>query len=102
MLGAVQLNGGSADFTAKLTKNWTWKLDLTAADNQLLGVKSSGNELRTYSVSIGLRRQIFRNMFMNLFFERLNQTGSIAGLASGNHNLAGVSFEYNFIKPVGR
>jgi hypothetical protein len=102
LTGAVELDGGSADFSWKLTQNWSWRLDLAAADNQLLAVKSGQNELRTYSAGVGLSRRIYRNMSMNLFFERVNQVGSIAGISTGNHDVAGVSFEYNFVKPVGR
>lgn len=102
LTGALELDGGSADLSWKLTKNWTAKLNLAAADNQLLVVKNSQNELLTYSASLGVSRRIFNNFSMNLFFERLNQTRSIAGLTTGNHNLAGLSFEYNFTKPVGR
>jgi hypothetical protein len=102
LTGAVELDGGSADFSWKLTQNWSWILNLAAADDQLLAVKSSQDEMRTYSATFGLSRRIFRNMSMNLFFERLNQVGSIVGFASGNHDLAGMSFEYNFVKPVGR
>jgi hypothetical protein len=102
LIGAVELNGGSADFSWKLTRNWSWKLDLAGADNQLLAVKSSQNEFRTYSATFGLGRQIFRNASVNFFFERLNQVGRVAGFAAGNHDLAGVSVQYNFVKPVGR
>src|ERR1700676_3649899 len=69
LIGAVELNGGSADFSWKLTRNWSWRLDLAAADSQLLAVKSSQNELRTYSATFGLSRQIFKNTSVNLFFE---------------------------------
>jgi len=100
--GAVELNGGSAIFTWKLSPGWSMNLNLAAADNQLLAVKTGQNELRTYSASLGLSRKIFKNMYMNFFFERLNQVGSIAGIGTGNHDLAGVSFQYNFLKPVGR
>lgn len=98
----MELNGGSADFSWKLSKNWNLKLDGAAADDQLLAVTTGPNELRTYSASVGLSRRIFKDVSMNLFFERLNQTGNLTGLASGNHNLAGVSISYDFVKPVGR
>jgi hypothetical protein len=102
LTGAVELNGGTADFSWKLTENWDMRLGLAAADNKLLAVKTSQNELRTYSASLGLSRRIFKNLSMNVFFERLNQTGGVTGLRSGNHDLAGASFEYNFLKPFGR
>jgi hypothetical protein len=100
--GAVELNGGSADFRWKLSRSWSTDLNLAAADNQLLVVKTAQNELRTYSASLGLSRQIFKNMSMNFFFERLDQVGSIAGITTGNHDVAGVSLAYNFSKPIGR
>jgi hypothetical protein len=102
LLGAVELNGGSADFSWKLTNRWSLKLDLAGADNQLLGVSAGQHELLTYSGSVGLGREILRNTFMNLFFQRLNQTGGILGLSTGNHDIVGVSFQCRFAKPLGR
>jgi len=78
------------------------RMDLAAADNQLLAVKTGAAELRTYSATLGFGRRIYKNVSMNLYFERLNQAGSIAGLSSGNHDLAGVSVSYEFSRPIGR
>ncbi len=100
--GAVNLNAGSAHFDWKLSPNWNMRMDLMAADNQLLGVKTGATELRTYSATAGFGRRMYKNVSMNLFFERLNQAGSIVGLSSGNHNLAGVSISYDFSRPIGR
>src|SRR5713101_5224981 len=100
--GAVDLNAGSAHFDWKLSPNWSMKMDLMAADNQLLAVKTGAAELRTYSATLGFGRRIYKNVSMNLYFERLNQAGSIAGLSSGNHDLAGVSVSYDFSRPIGR
>ena len=100
--GAVDLNAGSAHFNWQLSPNWSMKMDLMAADNQLLAVKTGAVELRTYSATLGFGRRIYKNASMNLFFERLNQAGSIVGLSSGNHNLAGVSISYDFSRPIGR
>lgn len=100
--GAVDLNAGSARFNWKLSPNWNAKMDLAAADNQLLGVKTGAVELRTYSATVGFGRRIYRNVSMNLYFERLNQSGDIAGLSTGNHDLAGVSLSYDFSRPIGR
>lgn len=102
LTGAVELDGGSVDFSWKLTQNWNLRLDGAAADNQLLAVKTGPNELRTYSATMGLSRRIFKDVSVNFFFERLNQTGNLTGFAAGNHDLAGVTLEYNFLKPVGR
>ena len=102
LTGAVELDGGSADFSWRLTQSWNLKLDLAAADNQPLAVKVGQNELLTYSASLGLGRQISKNISMNFFFQRINQTGNLTGFRPGNHDLAGMSFEYNFLKPVGR
>src|SRR6266851_702762 len=100
--GAVDLNAGSAHFDWKLSPNWSMKMDLMAADNQLLAVKTGAVDFRSYSATLGFGRRIYRNASMNLFFERLNQAGSIIGLSSGNHNLAGVSISYDFSRPIGR
>jgi hypothetical protein len=102
LTGAVELNGGSANFKWKLSPRWNLALDLAAADNQLLAVKTGQDELRTYSASMGLSRQLSKHLFMNLFFERLNQTGTLIGLPAGNHDIAGVSISYDFLKPIGR
>jgi len=100
--GAVVLNAGSAHFNWQLSPSWSMKMDLMAADNQLLAVKTGAAELRTYSATLGFGRRIYKNASMNLFFERLNQAGNIIGLSSGNHNLAGVSISYDFSRPIGR
>src|SRR5713226_8630286 len=102
LTGAVVLNTGSAHFDWKLSPNWNMRMDLAAADDQLLAVKTGATELRTYSATVGFGRRIYKNVSMNLFFERLNQAGSIAGLSGGNHNLAGVSLSYDFSRPIGR
>ena len=102
LTGAVELDGGSADFSWKLTDRWSLRLDLAGANNQLLGVTTGQSRLLTYSASVGLRREILRNTYMNLFFQRLNQTGGILGFSTGNHDMAGVSFECRFAKPLGR
>lgn len=102
LLGAVELDGGSADFSWELTNRWSLRLDLAGADNQLLGVTAGQHELLTYSASVGLSREILRNTFMNLFYQRLNQTGGILGFSTGNHDLVGVSFQCRFAKPLGR
>ena len=102
LMGAVQLNGGSADFSWKFTNRWSLRLNVAGADNQLLGVTTGQQELLSYSASVGLSREILRNTFMNLFYQRLNQTGGIPGLSTGNHDMAGVSFQCRFAKPLGR
>ena len=102
IIGTVELNGGSANFSWKLSPKWSMNLGLSAADDQLLGVKTGANELRSYSARLNLGREIYKNVGVNLFYERLNQSGSLAGLVSGNHDVAGVSLDFSFTKPVGR
>jgi hypothetical protein len=102
IIGAVVLNGGSATFSWKLTPKWSMNLGFSAADNQLLAAKTGESELLTYSARVNLGRQIYKNVGVNLFFQRLNQTGGLAILVSGNHDVAGVSLDFNFTKPVGR
>jgi hypothetical protein len=100
--GAVNLDAGSAHFDWKLSPNWSMKMDLMAADSQLLAVQTGGGDFRSYSATLGFGRRIYKNISTNLFFQRLNQAGNIIGLSSGNHNLAGVSISYDFSRPIGR
>lgn len=103
LVGAVKLNAGTADFTWKLTKRWRMTSSLAGADDQLLAAQqNSQNELRTYSASLGLARQLSKNVSINMSYERLNQTGGFAAFPVGNHDLADVSITYSFMKPLGR
>ncbi len=102
LFGAVTLDSGSADLTWKLTSHWNLRADIAGANNHLLGVQNRQSELRTYSARMGLSRQISQDLSMDFFYERINQTGILPGLPTGNHDLVGVSFAYTFKKPIGR
>ena len=102
LVGAVKLNAGTANFSWRLTNRWSLTAGLAGADDQLLAVQSAQNELRTYSARVGLQRQLSKNFSMNMSYERLNETGGLAGLPTGNHDLASASLVYSFLKPLGR
>jgi hypothetical protein len=102
LVGAVELNSGSANMSWKLAPRWSLNGSISGADDQLLAVQNGSNEARTYSASLGLGPQISRNISVQFYFERLNQTGSLSGFASGNHDIAGASLAYTFRKPLGR
>lgn len=102
LVGAVNLNSGTASFRLRLTKRWNLNSSLMGADDQLLAVQSGQQGLLRYSASLGLGRQLSKNVSVNMSFERLNQTGGFAGLAAGNHDLAFASISYSFLKPLGR
>ena len=102
LVGAVKLNAGTADFSWRLTGRWSLTSALSGADDQLLAAQNAQDELRTYSARVGLKRQLSRNLGLNMSYERLNETGGFAGLPIGNHDLATASITYSFLKPLGR
>jgi hypothetical protein len=103
LIGAVELTSGKADLVWQLTRNWSLTSTIAGADETLLAVNNTaGNELRSYSGQIGVRRQFLRDLGIRCFYERLNQTGSIDGLAVGNRDIVGASLQYSFLRPVGR
>lgn len=102
LVGAVKLNAGSAKLSWKLTDRWSLTSTVMGADDQLLAVQNAQDELRTYSARVGLKRQLSRNFAVNMSYERLNETGGLAGLPVGNHDLVSASLVYSFLKPLGR
>ncbi|MGB6624510.1 MAG: hypothetical protein WBE43_06965, partial [Candidatus Acidiferrales bacterium] len=102
LVGAVELDMGTATFTGKLSPHWDVFSTISGAQDQLLASSSPQSGLLTYSVRAGLRQQIWRDISMSWFYERLNQTGGFAGFPIGNHDLAGVSLTYTLLKPLGR
>jgi hypothetical protein len=102
LFGAVTLDNGSATVSWKLSPNWNLNASFLVANNQLFAVQNSQSELRTYATNLNLTRRIGKNLSMNLFFSRFSQTGTLAGISTGNHDAVGVSLGYTFLKPVGR
>lgn len=103
LVGAVELDSGSAELSTKLASRWTLFTTISGSNNQLLAsTSSSQNSLLTYSGEVGLRQQIWRDIAMSWFYERLNETGGFAGFPIGNHDIAGASLTYTFLKPLGR
>lgn len=101
LIGAVELTEGSAELVWQLARDWSLTSSIAGASDQLLGVSSGPNELKTYSGQFGVRRQLGRNLALQMFYRRLNETGSINGLVIGNRDIAGVTLEYSFLKPLG-
>lgn len=102
LVGAVELNAGTATLSWRLTGRWSLTSTLTGADNQLLAIKTGQSELRTYSARAGTQYQLSRNLALEMSYERLNETGGFAGFPIGNHDLAAASITYSFLKPLGR
>jgi len=102
LFGAVELTSGRAELAWRLTRSWNLNFAALGADDQLLAASTPNNELRSYSAHVGLERRLWRDLGLEWFYERLNQTGSINGLILGNRDIAGVSLHYSFVKPVGR
>ncbi|HEV2287802.1 MAG TPA: hypothetical protein VGR81_02500 [Candidatus Acidoferrales bacterium] len=103
LVGAVELNTGSAKLTTRLTSRWSFFTTVAGSSDQLLASSSSSQgSMLTYSGEVGLQQQIWRDVAMNWFYERLNETGGFAGFPVGNHDIAGASLTYTFTKPLGR
>lgn len=103
LVGAVELTSGKLNFIWQLTRNWSVTSALAGADDQLLAATSaSGSELRTYSGQVGFRRELVRNLGLNWYYERLDETGSLNGFLVGNRDILGASLDYSFLRPVGR
>jgi hypothetical protein len=102
LVGAVELDAGSATLTTRLSPRWSFFTTISGGNDQLLATSTPQNSLLTYSGEAGLRQQIWRDVRMSWFYERLNQTGGFAGYPIGNHDIAGASLTYTFMKPLGR
>jgi len=102
LVGAVNLNSGTATATFRLTPRWDLTSSIAGADDQLLAVKTGRNEMKTYSGSAALSRRLTRDLTLSLNYERLNETGGLGTLPIGNHDLAYGSITYSFMKPLGR
>lgn len=103
LIGAVELTSGKAQLNWRLTRDWSLYSNITGAEEELLATSTTtGNELRSYSGQLGLQRKFLRALAFRCFYERLNQTGSIAGFQVGNRDIFGASLRYSFLKPVGR
>jgi hypothetical protein len=102
LVGAVELNAGTATISWRLASRWSLSSTLAGADNTLLAVQNAQNELRTYSARVGVEHQLSKNLTMGMGYERLNETGGFAGFPIGNHDIAYGSITYSFMKPLGR
>jgi hypothetical protein len=101
LVGAVELNSGTANFSWRVSQRWSVSATLSGANDTLLATKTN-QSLLTYFARVGLSQQITRNISMEWFYERLNQTGGFANFPIGNHDFAGASLKYTLMKPVGR
>lgn len=101
LVGAVELNSGSAKFTWRLSRRWSLLSELSGSNDTLLASKTQ-DQLMTYSVRAGFTQQLWRDLSMDWYYERLNQTGGFASFPIGNHDFAGASLTYTLLKPVGR
>lgn len=102
-IGAVELTSGKAELSWRMTRDWSLVSNIAGADETLLATSTStGDELRSYSGRIGIERQFLRELTVDCYYERLNQTGSIYGLEAGNRDIFGATLRYSFLRPVGR
>jgi hypothetical protein len=101
-IGAVELTSGKADLSWRMTRNWSLTSTIAGAEDQLLASSGPNSELRTYSGEVGFRRRLGRDLSINCYYERLNETGTISGFVVGNRDIVGASMQYSFLKPVGR
>lgn len=102
LIGAVELTEGDAEFTVRMTRNLDLTMTIRGADDQILAGGTSNGELRNYSGRLGLQRRLGRDFNATVYYERLNQSGSINGFSAGNHDIVGASLQYTFLRPIGR
>lgn len=102
LLGAIYLDAGSAEFTQRLTPRWDMSLGINGGRDDLIGGKGFGTELRTYGGNARFSRRISQNVALSLFYQRINQSGSLANQIFRKHDIAGVSLEYSLLRPLGR
>ena len=101
LVGAVELTSGTARLSWQFTRSWSLESSISGADDQLVAVKNAANELRIYSGELGLHRRLWRDTGFKVFYQRLNQTGSINNFSIGNRDIIGVALDYTFLKPLG-
>lgn len=101
LVGAVEQNSGRAKISWKLNQRLTLSSALEGSSNTLLAAKPT-QELLTYSARAELSQQIARDLSVNWFYGRLNQTGGFANFPVGNHDFAGATLTYSVLRPIGR
>jgi len=101
LVGAVELDSGNARISWRLSRRWNMFTELSGSNDTLLAT-STNEGLLTYSERVGLSQQIWRDLSIQWYYERLNQTGGFANLPVGNHDFAGASLTYKLLRPIGR
>lgn len=101
LVGAVELTSGRANLSWRLSQHWTIGSTLEGSSNTLLATQNNQGLLR-YSARAQVTQTLARNLSMDWFYERLNQTGGFGNFTVGNHDLAGATLRFSVLRPIGR
>jgi hypothetical protein len=99
--GAVRLNAGWVRLGRQLGRHWAADLGTELAEQTALP-GTMGGQLRILRAGAGFRRELGRNVFARLSYDRLYPSGATLGYRPGNHNRVMLSIEHSFMRPLGR
>lgn len=103
LLGAVSMTSGRLELVERLTKNWDLDMNGTGSVSNLISASSSAApQLLNYGGGASLKRSLGRNVSLQFFYQRRNQSASNFGQNFGNHDVGGASLDIHFLRPLGR
>jgi len=101
LVGAVEATSGRANLSWRLSERWTLASILEGSSDTLLATQNNESLLR-YSARAQVSQRLTRNLSMDWFYERLNQTGGFGQFPVGNHDFAGATLRFSVLRPIGR
>jgi hypothetical protein len=101
LVGAVESNSGEARLSWRLSQRWSLTSSIAGANDTLLATQAN-QSLLAYSVRAGVTQQITRDISLDWYYARVNETGGFGSYPIGNHDLAGASLTYKLMRPIGR
>jgi hypothetical protein len=103
LLSAVQANDGRVNLRVQVTKKWEFDMRGDGAVSNLISAASSTNsQIRLYSGQAGFNRKLSEKVSLDFYYRRTNQAATNLDYPVGNHNIAGVSLNFQFLRPIGR
>ena len=105
LIGAVQINGGTASFRQQITRFLGASMSGGYTENQVLATAlAAGNNGHSASGTASLQQQLGPHISLQLAYTRLHQAyTNVAVLAAApNTNRELISISYQFSRPLGR